>query len=55
MGKANPNWVCECIRQDVAESKYLGEDILCAFGSDTASGCQSYLDSPDGDCKHLNV
>lgn len=32
---ANPNLVCECI-QDEAESKYLGEDILCAFGSDTA-------------------
>lgn len=52
---ANPNLVCEYIRQDVAESKYLGEDILRAFGSDTASGCQSYLDSPDGDCRHLNV
>lgn len=52
---ANPNLVCERIRPDGAESQYLGEGILCAFGSDTTSGRQSYLDGPDGDCKHFNV
>lgn len=36
MWVANPNLVCECIPQDVAESKYLVEDILFAFGCDTA-------------------
>lgn len=32
----NSHRQCECIPQDVAESKYLVEDILCAFGCDTA-------------------
>ena len=36
MRVANAILVCGCIPQDVVESKYLEEDILSAFGCDTA-------------------